>query len=109
MGMFLGDEKKDDGSEKRKRKNENGGKVEVAEKALKAIILFAKLAQARAEGETMSQLWTNSVPVQSFAEPASGWPFFIITFMIFSFGMMFGAVLAWLMIYPYFHGVTLNE
>ena len=107
MGIFLGDEKKDDGSEKKKRKDENGGKVEVAEKALKAIILFAKLAQAKAEKENMIQLWNELIPIQSFAEPASGWPFFIIIFMVFSFGVMFGAVLAWFMIYPYFNRVTL--
>jgi hypothetical protein len=107
MGMFLGDEKKDDGSEEKKRKDENGGKVEVAEKALKAILLFAKLAQAKAEKENMIQLWNEPIPIQSFAEPASGWPFFIIIFMVFSFGVMFGAVLAWFMIYPYFNRVTL--
>jgi hypothetical protein len=107
MGMFLGDEKKDDGSEEKKRKDENGGKVEVAEKALKAILLFAKLAQAKAEKENMIQLWNEPIPIQSFAEPASGWPFFIIILMVFSFGVMFGAVLAWFMIYPYFNRVTL--
>ena len=81
--------------------------MEVAEKALKAILLFAKLAQAKAEKENMIQLWNEPIPIQSFAEPASGWPFFIIILMVFSFGVMFGAVLAWFMIYPYFNRVTL--
>ena len=43
----------------------------------------------------------------SFTEPASGWPFYFILSMVFFFGMMFGAVLAWFMIYPYFNRVTL--
>ena len=45
--------------------------------------------------------------MMSFTEPASGWPFYFILSMVFFFGMMFGAVLAWFMIYPYFNRVTL--
>ena len=107
MGMFLGDEQKDDGSEKKKKENGGGEKMEATKTALKAIILFAKLAQAKAEEENMVQLWTEAVPIQFFAEPTSGWPFYIILIMVFSFDVMFGAVMAWFMIYPYFHRVTL--
>ena len=47
----------------------------MAEKALRAIILFAKLAQARTDGENMLQLWAEPFPIRSCAEPANEWPF----------------------------------
>ena len=85
-------------------------KVEAVKTALKATILFAKLAQAKAE-ENVIQLWTESFPdsIQSFTEPTSGLPFWVIVFMIFIFALLTDSTLAWMMIYPYLHRVTLVE
>ena len=111
MGMFLG--KESENGEKRVEKSEEkekehaGGIKNVTVQALRAIILFAKLAQARGERDGQVLIWTDRVALPSFADPASGLPFFLILAMVFFIGILLGAVLAWMMIYPYFHRVTL--
>ena len=112
MGMFLAEEEKGEEEksfEKEEKKEVRGNQVEVVKTALKALILFAKLAKARGANEDAVQLWTESLPISSFTEPASGLPYFVIILMIFFFGMITGAVLAWMANYPYFHRVTLVE
>ena len=112
MGMFLGNEKEE--IENGEKKKGGKGKVEKAGEnkaatvqALKAIILFAKLAQAKGERDDQVQLWANSIALQSFSDPSSGPPFFLILAMVLFIGILLGAVLAWMMIYPYMHRVTL--
>ena len=110
--MFLAEEEKGEEEknfEKEEKKEVRGNQVEVVKTALKALILFAKLAKARGENEDAVQLWIESFLISYFTEPASGLPHFLIIFMIFFFGMITGAVLAWMAIYPYFHRVTLVE
>ena len=81
----------------------------MAKQALKAIIMFANLAMAKSDCHDGLQLWTDSFPVQSFAEPSSGLPFFIIIATVFMFGLVIGTFWAWFAIYPYFTRVTLVE
>ena len=112
LGMYLGEdaEKEKSGQHKRKGGSQTGKAIqaEAAKTALQAIILFAKLAQVKSESAV--QIWTEEPSkIISFSEPSSGLPFFLIVIMIFIFGMFTGAVLAWMMIYPYFHRVTLVE
>jgi hypothetical protein len=82
MGMFLNEheKKKEQEISKNEQKPEKHKevKVEAAKTALKVTILFAKLAQAKAE-ENVIQLWTESFPdsIQSFTEPTSGLPFWL--------------------------------
>ena len=86
MGMFLAEEEKGEEEksfEKEGKKEVRGNQVEVVKTALKALILFAKLAKARGENEDAVQLWTESFPISSFTEPASGLPYFLIILMIF--------------------------
>eukprot|EP00435_Cladocopium_sp_Y103_P063810 s1782_g25.t1 len=111
MGMFMGSE----GKEERKDEKKKGGKestvlpnAEAAKQALKAIILFARLAKAKGENGEI-QLWQPSFPIIPFNDPMSGLPFFIIISAIFIIGVLLGAVLMWLAVYPYFHRVTLVE
>ena len=82
MWMFLNEheKKKEQEISKNEQKPEKHKevKVEAAKTALKVTILFAKLAQAKAE-ENVIQLWTESFPdsIQSFTEPTSGLPFWL--------------------------------
>ena len=64
----------------------------MAKQALRAIIMFAKLAMAKSDCHDGLQLWTDSFPVQSFAEPSSGLPFFIIIATVFMFGLVIGTI-----------------
>ena len=109
MGTFWESES-EVGERKEKKKGQEKPSVdaETAKQALKAIIMFAKLAMAKNDFHDGLQLWTGSFPAQSFAEPSGGLPFFIILVMVFAFGLMIGAILAWSAIYPYFSRVTLS-
>ena len=133
MGMFLGEDGKVLGEDEKVLREEgkflekrgkvlserkekavtqeiNDGRVEVTKTALKALILFAKLVQAKGVENGM-QVWIeeSALPLTSFARPESGWPFFIIIVMVFCFGLLIGAVMMWLAVYPFFHRVTLVE
>ena len=133
MGMFLGEDGKVLGEDEKVLREEgkflekrgkvlserkekavtqeiNDGRVEVTKTALKALILFAKLVQAKGVENGM-QVWIeeSALPLTSFARPESGWPFFIIIVMVFCFGLLIGVVMMWLAVYPFFHRVTLVE
>ena len=106
MGMYMGNDEKDvkcDGDEKVK----GSSKVEKTKQALKAIILFAQMAIAKSEENDQLSIWEPSFPLRSFTDPSSGIPFFFIIIMIFVFGVLIGAILMWLAVYPFFHRVTL--
>eukprot|EP00435_Cladocopium_sp_Y103_P029965 s4682_g7.t1 len=80
MGMFMGvegkEEKKNE-DERNEKETKDLPKVEAVKKALKAIILFARLAKAKGdEDEKIEkaeiQLWQPSFPIVSFSDPMSG-------------------------------------
>jgi len=101
-----------DGEKKEKEVTQeiSDGRVEMTRTALKALILFAKLVQAKgAENEMQVWIEESVLPLTSFARPESGWPFFIIIVMVFCFGLLIGAVAMWFAVYPFFHRVTLVE
>eukprot|EP00435_Cladocopium_sp_Y103_P004783 s2934_g1.t1 len=111
MGMYLGEDGKDgkkkcDGSG---MKGEVSPKAEKTKQALKAIILFAQLAMAKSESDDLLQVWQPNFPLQHFSDPTSGPPFYYIVIMIFVFGLLTGAVVMWMMVYPFFHRVTLVQ
>eukprot|EP00435_Cladocopium_sp_Y103_P025428 s2033_g6.t1 len=73
----------DSGKEEKKSESEGNGKektelskTEAVKKALKAIILFARLAKAKGDEDEKSekeiQLWQPSFPIISFSDPMSG-------------------------------------
>ena len=111
MGMFLGCEGKKGEEENQEKTKENGShsQIEKTKRALKAIILFAQIAQTRGESDEMLQIWQPTYPIHLFSDPVSGAPFYIIVIVIFSFGLLFGAILMWLAVLPYFHRVTLVQ
>ena len=101
-----------DGEKKEKEVTQeiSDGRVEMTRTALKALILFAKLVQAKgAENEMQVWIEESVLPLTSFARPESGWAFFIIIVMVFCFGLLIGAVAMWFAVYPFFHRVTLVE
>lgn len=89
MGMILGEEKNEDAKEKKEGKEQSfSSKIETTKQALKAIILFARMAMAKGQEENQVRLWQSSFQVQPFYEPSSGPPFYIIIFLIFLFGLL---------------------
>ena len=97
--------------EKKGEKESNGvlSKAEKAKKALKAISLVANMAIAKGQNDGQIRLWQPSFPLQTFSDPSSGPSFFFIILMVFAFGLLTGAVLAWFAIYPYISRITLAE
>ena len=107
MGMYMGK-----GEEFENGNDGKGGgcqKSDKAKQALRAIILFAKLAMAKGQDADQLQLWQPVLPLRAFSDPSSGPPFFLILIMVFGFGLIFGAALMWALVYPYFQKVTLVE
>ena len=99
--------------ERRRKKKTNersfSTNAEATKQALKAIILLARMAMAKGQEENQVRLWQSDFPLQPFYESSSGLSFYIIIFLIFMFGLLTGAVLMWLAVYPFFHRVTLVE
>ena len=117
MGMYLGDDVKKD-QEGQNRKPEGESDVEKREdgfvmnagrtkQALKAIILFARLAKQKEPRVIKSKSGSHVFPIPVFSDSSSGPPFFIILTMVFSFGLLIGAVVMWFAVYPYFQRVAL--